>query len=306
MTTRGSVTDARVRRAADASAGRGWHVFPTRPGGKEPRCGLSWPDAATADLARLALARWRPGEGYGIAAKPSGLVIIDLDRRKPGYVLPAPWRDVPGIVDGSDVLAALAERAGQPWPLTYWVSTPTGGAHLYFRAIAGRPVGNSQGRIGPMIDVRGGGSSDGGYVVGGGTVIDERAYPDDPEAAEMVRGGKAYEIVHDQDPAPLPGWLADLLDPPQRPAEQRQATARAGSVHARMRGLVAHVLDGQPHDRNGRVYWAACRAAELVSAGLVERAAAEQALITAALASGLRGGEAEARRTIASGLGTAA
>ncbi len=160
LAARDVLTDACVRRAAVESAERGLFVFPTRPDGKEPRCGLSWPHAATADLARLALARWRPGENYGFAAKLSGLVIVDLDRPKPGYELSQKWRllgwhDEPGIRDGWDVLAALAERIGATWPHTFTVTTPSGGAHLYYVAPAGRSIGNRP--LGPMIDIRGGG-----------------------------------------------------------------------------------------------------------------------------------------------------
>jgi Bifunctional DNA primase/polymerase, N-terminal len=281
-----------TREAAAFAAARGCYVFPTRPGGKEPRAGLSWPEAATCDLSRLARAQWRPGENYGIAAKLSGYVILDLDKPKPDYVLPARWRgwaDETGIKDGADVLAVIAERCGvTEWPATFTVRTPSGGMHLYYVAPRGRNIGNRP--LGPMIDVRGGGEGNGGYVLGPGSML----------------GGREYVIIDDQDPQPLPGWVADLLDPPQQPAESRQVPVHRGSVHARLRGLVSVVLDGQQGDRNGRVFWAACRASELISAGLVEREVAETALISAALASGLRGGEPEARKTVASGMRAAA
>src|ERR1039458_3552312 len=76
-------------------------------------------------------AHWRPREGYGVAAKPSGLVILDVDIWKPDYELPPEWRSETGISDGADVLAVLAERAGQDWPTTFTVRTPSGGQHLY-------------------------------------------------------------------------------------------------------------------------------------------------------------------------------
>jgi Bifunctional DNA primase/polymerase, N-terminal len=273
------------------AARRGWAVFPTRPGGKEPRPGLSWPSAATADLDLVARAHWQSGEGYGIAAKKSGLVILDLDRPKPGYELPAAWRDEPGIKDGWDVLAALAERAEvTSWPTTFTVTTPGGGAHLYYLAPEGRPIGNRP--AGPLLDVRGGGDGNGGYVLGPGTVLN----------------GRAYEIADDQDPQPLPGWIADLLDPPQvartsgRPAASGGLRAVGTAMHPRLLGVVEAVLNGTPGDRNGPLFWAACRAGEMVAAGQLDQAAAEDVLLQAAVDAGLRGGEAEARRTIASGL----
>jgi hypothetical protein len=282
--------DARVRQAAIESAGRGWCVFPTRPGGKEPRRGLSWPHAATTDLARLARAQWRPGENYGIAAKPSGLVIIDLDQPKPGYELSARWRqdgwlDEPGIVDGRDVLAALAERNGvTEWPCTFTVLTPSGGAHLYYLTPAGRPIGNKP--LGPMIDVRGGGEGDGGYVLGPGSVL----------------GGRTYEVADDQAAVPLPGWIADLLDPPRRAdAPTPRAEARPGDrVAARLDGLIATVLDAVPGERNNVLHWAACRAAEMVAAGQLTADQVHDSLGRAAACAGLDDGEAW--RTIASAL----
>lgn len=274
-----------VRAAAMRAAERGWHVFPTRPGGKEPRAGLSWPKAATGDPTVVARCSWRPGEGYGVAAKPSGLVIIDLDCPKPGYELPAAWRDEPGIVDGRDVLAALAERAGETsWPHTFSVATPSGGMHLYYTAPPARPIGNKP--LGPLIDVRGGGNGNGGYVIGPGSVL----------------GGRAYTVVDDREPEPLPGWIADLLDPPRKPPSPPPHERHAGTGYGRLRGIVEHVLGGPPGDRNGRLYWAACRARELVTAGELDQHTAESVLVEAALEAGLRGGEPEARRTITSGL----
>jgi len=277
-----------IRAAAMRAAGRGWSVFPTRPGGKEPRPGLSWPQAATGDPARLARATWRPGENYGIAAKPSGLVIIDLDQPKPGYELPPQWRSVPGVVDGADVFVTLVERAGvTSWPHTFTVATPSGGRHLYYVAPSGRPIGNKP--LGPLIDVRGGGNSDGGYVLGPGSILNERR----------------YEVIDDQDPAPLPAWIADLLDPPRQENHQ----VRHGEYHqvrhddqvaARLDGLITTVLDSRPGGRNNALHWAACRAAEMVAAGQLAEDQVHDSLGQAAACVGLDHGEAS--RTIASAL----
>jgi hypothetical protein len=212
------------------------------------------------------------------------LTVIDLDTAAHGGQLPREWRDVPGVRDGTGVLAALAERAGQPWPVTYTVTTPSGGTHLYFTAPAGRLIRNSAGRIGPMIDVR----ASGGYVLAAGSVI---------------RSGR-YEVAISAPTAPLPGWLATLALPPQepcRPAFRSDAMA-PGITHARLRGVVERVLSSQPGNRNGPLFWAACRAGEMVAAGQVDQTTAERVLIGAALEAGLRGGEPEARRTVASGL----
>ena len=229
-----------------------------------------------------------------MACGPSRLVVVDLDTHSP---LPEDWR-LPGVHDGRDVLALLAGWAGQPWPATYTVKTPTGGLHLYYAAPRSPEIRNTAGKIGPLIDVRGGG----GYVLAAGSVLDERAYPGNPECCELVAGGRPYELADDRDPAPLPAWLAALaadIEPPARPGSRKSAHAASG---ARLQGLVDTVRAGQEGDRNGPLYWAARRAAEMIAAGEADRDAAEELLVAAALEAGLRGGEREARRTFASAM----
>jgi hypothetical protein len=164
------------------------------------------------------------------------------------------------------------------------VSTPSGGQHFYYLAPAGRAIGNRP--LGPLIDVRGGGSGHGGYVLGPGSVL----------------GGRAYEITNDGDPVPLPGWIADLLDPPRRQlADAPQRAARAGDrVAARLEGLLVAVLDAKRGERNTVLHWAACRAAEMIEAGQLGEDQVFDSLAAAACRVGLDDGEA--RRTIASAL----
>lgn len=267
--------------AAVALAARGYALFPCRPDDKRPAIDR-WEQRASADPLHIEAA-WRdryPGANIGVACRPSGLVVIDLDTA--GHSGTLTENQQPG--SGHEVLAALADRVGQPWPATYSVATPSGGLHLYFAAIAGREVRNSAGKIGPMIDVRGAG----GYVVGAGSSI----------------AGRCYEVIDDRPAGPLLAWLADLADPP-RPARPAAAPAAGGSLYGRLRGILEFVLASEPRTRNGRLYWAARRAREMIAAGTIDRMTAEQLLLAAALEAGLRGGEAEARRTIASGLGTA-
>ena len=266
-----------IRMAAVQAAERGWAVFPVAAGTKTPRGGLSWPNAACSDPTRIEAANWQPGENYGIAAKLSGLVILDLDMPKAGRTLPPAWRAEPGIIDGKDVLAALAERAGQPWPSTFTVQTPSGGWHLYYRAIPGRAIGNRP--LGPMIDVRGGGDSHGGYVVGPGSVI----------------GGQAYEVIDSDGPVPLPGWIADLLDPPRAVQLPYVSSPRLSDrIASRLDGLIAAVLDAREGERNNVLHWAACRAAEMVAAGQLAAEPVYQCLGEAARRAGLAQREATA------------
>ncbi len=275
----------RTRDAAVAAARRGWHVFPCRPGDKRPVV-QGWEQKAIADPARVT-AHW-PGDRHnvGIACGPSGLVVLDLDGS--GHAeLEGEWRELPGVRDGRDVLAQLAEWAAQPWPETFTVLTPGGGWHCYFTAPAGAEIRNSASRLGPLVDVRG----RGGYVIGPGSVV----------------AGRPYQVTDDRAPVPLPGWLSRLARPgPARPAQPGGGWAAPASPDARVRGLLAHVAAGTPGDRNGRLYWAACRAGELAAAGRIDKETIMDQLVSAALAAGLTGGEREARRTVASGMRTGA
>ena len=196
--------------------------------------------------------------------------------------LPAEWRAETGLRDGLDVYAALMEWAGETsWPDTYWVQTPSGGWHLYYREGL-EPIRNSAGLLGPGVDVRG----QGGYVI----------------AAGSATAAGAYEMLNDAAPAPLPPWLSHRLLPPPAPRRQAHPGAlRDGDAGRRLAGLEQHVRDGVNHDRNGRLHWAACRLGEMVAAGQADPDDGE-ILVEAALAAGLRGGEPEARRALASGL----
>jgi hypothetical protein len=279
--------------AAVEAARRGWAVFPCRPGDKRPAL-ADWEGRACSDPDRAG--RYWPSDRHniGIACGPSRLVVIDLDTHSP---LPDDWR-LPGVHNGRDVLALLAEWAGQPWPVTYTVMTPTGGMHLYYTAPDDARIRNSAGKIGPLVDVRGGG----GYVLAAGSVLDERAYPGNPECRELVTGGRAYEMADDSDPEPLPAWLAALAADGETSARPAGRSGQRAAPGARLQGLINTVRRGQEGDRNGPLYWAARRTAEMIAAGEVAREDAEEALVGAALEAGLRGGEREARRTFASAM----
>ena len=189
------------RAAALAAARRGWSVFPCRPGDKRPAV-PEWERRACSDPPRVA--RYWPSKQHnvGIACGPSGLVAIDLDTH--GH-LPEDWRQ-PGIRDGRDVLAQLAEWAGQPWPSTYMVATANGGWHLYFTAPDGSQIRNSASLLGPLVDVR----AAGGYVIAAGSEVD----------------GKPYELIDDRDAVPLPGWIRQLLAPVATPPPGRPLRTR--------------------------------------------------------------------------------
>jgi len=252
-------------------ARRGFCVFPCRPGEKRPAV-PDWEHRACADPRRVARFWPSPRHNVGIACGPSRLVVLDLDCHGE---LPQEWKAEPGISDGRDVLAALAEWAGQPWPVTYWSATPSGGWHLYFAAPEGSEIRNSAGLIGPQVDVR----ASGGYVVGAGSIVD----------------GKPYEVLDDRPPAPLPGWVARMLTRKPAPPTSRR---KPGPPGARLRGLAETVRGSQPGDRTGPLVWAAHRLRDMAAAGEADPETAAELLVQAAVEAGIRGGERYARDQI--------
>jgi hypothetical protein len=195
-----------LSRAAHRHADHGLAVFPLAPGRKVPAV-EDWENAATTD--HLTIARtWREAPyNIGVAAGPSGVLVVDLDQPKNATDLPPElWRSR-GATRGADVLALVAHDHAADLPPTYTVTTPSGGQHLYFRQPTAQ-LGNSAGRIGWKIDTRG----HGGYVVGTGSITDTGRYL---RAVAMS-------------PEPLPSWIIDALDttPPAG------ATATASSTSA--------------------------------------------------------------------------
>ena len=140
----------------------GHHVIPLWPRSKIPK-DKGWESTATRDPERIRDI-WRSlPYNVGIACRPSGLYVLDLDDAH-GHEPPPGWA---GAKHGRDVLARLADAAGQPYPAhTFTVRTPSGGLHLYFRAPVEPELRNTIGRLGWRVDTRGAG----GYIVAAGSV----------------------------------------------------------------------------------------------------------------------------------------
>jgi len=256
---------------------------PDHPENECPRRGYcgdghqGWEQLAVSDPDRIA--RYWPSDRHnvGIACGPSRLVVLDLDAHEE---LPAEWRELPGVNDGRDVLAWICDAAGMDWPSTHTVATPSGGWHLYFAAPEAPVIRNSVALVGPQVDVR----AAGGYVVGAGSVV----------------GGRAYELIYDDEPASLPAWIARLLEPrPERVHGVNQFTP-SGQPGKRLEGLLRTVAAAKPGTRNVTLHWAACRAAEMTAAGLADERDVAAQLLASAVAAGLP--ETEAMRTITSAM----
>ncbi|XKK40249.1 bifunctional DNA primase/polymerase [Nocardiopsis sp. ARC36] len=292
-----------------AAARRGWPVFPLTPRSKKPPLVRDWERAASADPDRIR-AWWRrwPQANYGIATGPAGLLVVDLDTPKPDQEPPERWR-LPGVAAGVDVLAVLAERAGQTAPTgTFTVRTRRGGLHLYFTHPAGPGLGNTSGSLGWLIDTR----AHGGYVVGPGCPV---------TAAD---GSGRYEVIDREDPAPLPEWIGSLLrrpDSPDRPTTAHPTSPgpagdvftaittddrrRAAYVRAAVTGELARVRGAAPGTRNTNLYIAAASLGQFAREGLLDAAWIADALHNAALGTNAGGDPNSAREiaaTIRSGL----
>jgi hypothetical protein len=158
-----------LRNAACEYADRGWHVLPLLPGRKPP-LGRLVPNGltqATDDLATVF--RWwkrEPRANIGIVARPSGMLILDIDPRH----------------GGDEELYELERDLGK-LPETVSAETGGGGAHYLVK----HPGGDFVGKLGEGVDVR-----DMAYIVAPPSIHPEtrRAYawdlgPDDVELAEL-------------------------------------------------------------------------------------------------------------------------
>jgi hypothetical protein len=219
---------------------------------------------ATTDPDRIralfAVAPWATGYGVACGRALYHLVGVDLDV-KHGF-------------DGVAALHSLARTQGFALPRTVTVLTPSGGRHLWFSAPG--PVPNSVGRLGRGIDVRG----LGGYVVGPGSRTLAGRYL-------LAPGSDGHPL------APAPPELLKLAAPPPPPPPAPGAGTPRHPAEKRAAALVRFVLDSREGERNGRLFWAACRAYD---AGMGDALA--PTLVTAAVHTGLS--EREAAATVAS------
>lgn len=212
-----------------------------------PQGRLKWGRYATVNEAVIRdwwTARCPAATAYGIAAKPSRLLIVDLDMWKPGKVVPERFQ-LDTEANGEDVLMAITESLGVSYPWdTFSVQTPSGGTHLYFWD-PGVPLRNSA-LVTGFIDIRASGGQDGGYVLGPGSVTD---------------AGR-YEVLFRNPIRPAPSWLTALCAPsPPRPVPPRvQGPSYAGP--AKFDGLISQVRHCPEGGRNGTLHWAACAAAK--------------------------------------------
>ena len=163
-------------------------------------------------------------------------------------------------------------------PPTRIHQTRSGGLHFVFRHIPG--LRNSQGREGHPakgVDTRG----EGGYVIWW------------PAAGCLV--------LCEGPAAPWPQWLFEALSAPTRTAVHTMSEPAGCDVQVleRLARRVIHTPEGQ---RNGVLFWAACRLGEAIRSGKIDERSGIAVLTGAAMRAGLS--TSEAQGTIASGIRT--
>jgi predicted P-loop ATPase len=269
-----------VRAYAEFYASRGWRVIPCHAPtfdttgemapctcgrdcgkniGKHPRP-KSWPKLATSDPASVKKFNWK-NSNIGIATgQGSNLLVLDVDPKN----------------GGADSLLSLEEQYG-PLPQTWRVATPSGGQHFYFTFPSGLEIGNSAGRLGAGLDIRG----DGGQVVA---------------APSFGANAAQYTILVSADPAPPPGWLLDLLlhpatepPPPPRPAMPAVASSSETTPYGKkaLESEAQRVATATDGTRNETVNRAAFAIGRLVGGGEIDESDAKIALLDACAANGL-------------------
>jgi hypothetical protein len=178
--------------AALEYAQRGWHVFPCRPGSKDPAIARGFYSATTNP--ETIKQYWSdPDRNIGIrTGATSGIWILDIDGD-----------------NGKANLNGLVAKHGK-LPATREVIT-VDGRHLWFRYT--RDVKSTASKIAPGIDTRG----DGGYVLAPPSI-----HPDGPR----------YAWANDAELAIAPDWLLDALRKPIPIPTSQRALSLVGNKSA--------------------------------------------------------------------------
>jgi hypothetical protein len=106
-------------------------------------------------------------------------------------------------------------------------------------------------------------------------------------------------VLSDAPPAPWPDWVLAEFKPKPQP-RSRSTIVRIPSDNRLLVQLVRMIAGAPEGERNSLTFWCACRAGEMVAAGLLSATTAIAVIAEAATRSGLP--RAEAERTAKSGV----
>ncbi|PRY00699.1 bifunctional DNA primase/polymerase [Allonocardiopsis opalescens] len=219
-----------LRLAALGYAARGWPVFPCEPGCKAPLGALvphGFRDATTDPEVISAWWSRCPDANVAIATGAPAVDVLDVD-----------------VKPGGSGFAALdrAKAAGLLVGACALVSTPSGGAHVYFKGTT-RGCGALSRHF---LDFK----ASGGYVLAPPSVIDER----DPKARRDPGRRGRYELVQHRDITPRDlDWSAvkRLLAPPARASAPRRVPPPTGGLP---RWLTDRLADLSVADRSAHFH----------------------------------------------------
>lgn len=148
---------------------------------------IKWGSEAATDATSIAQMPWERATHVAVACEPSGIAVMDLDVYYDD--------ETEGPVEGEElltdwerfILARGEDNQDNPLMDPPWITTVSGGLHIFLRANPGHPVINTVKDIHPAIDTRGTGGQFGGIVA---------IYADEmPDIVELP---------------PVPEWLSEL------------------------------------------------------------------------------------------------
>ena len=243
----GAVKPSRLDRGAMDLARRGIAVFPC----------INAPHDRTRDKRPLTKNGFKDA-----SADPE--VVAGWWRRWPQALVGVPTGEKFVVVD-----VDLQHREAQEWygkanlPITRIHRTRSGGRHLLFQATD--EVRCSTSKLWQHVDTRGAG----GYIIW---------WP----ACDL-------EVLHADTLARVPGWILEKLRdrPKSPPPPNRPARLQTGNARSKLAGIIRVIATSPEGERNSRVFWGACRMAEMVRGGQLSASGAIDLVVAAAARCGL-------------------
>lgn len=203
-------------------AGRGWPVFPCRPGTKLPATQHGHKDASTDETVIRSWWAMMPAANVAVPTGAKTVDVLDIDVRPDGNG----WAAFDRLRRAGLLAGAIAT-----------VRTPSGGLHVYFRGTE-----QSCGRLSThFLDFK----AVGGYVLLPPSLVDDRSYV----LLDERHDGGGRRLIWET--------VRALLDPPRTAAPVRRATTGRD-----VGGLAAWLGRQREGNRNSALYWATCRAVE--------------------------------------------